>query len=130
MNECKSKATTPPGPRRFEQVGSEGVPHARTLPLVLGEAPAAGVICVTDKPGPDAYLPSMELDGCGCLTSEEHMTRCVLWVWPGLVLARPEEDRRALARERMTRWRLANPERWREIQRQSDVRRGRVRCAE
>jgi len=68
----------------------------------------------------------MELDGCGCLTSEEHLTRCVLWVQPGLVLARPmltDEDRRARARARMTRWRLAHPERWREIQRRSEAKR-------
>ena len=85
---------------------------------------------LTDTSGTDAYLGSMstlELDGCGCLTGEEHMSKCVLWTPPGLVLARPMEtmDRRAKARATMTRWRAANPERWREIQRASDVRRGR-----
>lgn len=84
---------------------------------------------ITDKNDDAAYSPSVELDGCGCLTDEEHMTRCVLWTVPGLVVARPmltPEERRARARARMTRWRRANPERWREIQRRSDAKHGRL----
>lgn len=66
----------------------------------------------------------IELDGCGCLTSEEHLSRCVLWVRPGVVRARPTSERtRASNRERVARWKAANPQRWREIQRASYERR-------
>lgn len=85
---------------------------------------------ITDTPEGFAYLaPVFELDGCGCLTSEEHLSRCVLWARSGAVLARPARVKSETAREgerrRMARWRAANPERWRAIQRASDVRRGR-----
>lgn len=84
---------------------------------------------VTDTRGERAYLGGvdMELDGCGCLTSEEHMTRCVLTPAAGVVTARPtessEERRRRLNRERVQRFKVAHPERWREIQRASEARR-------
>lgn len=86
---------------------------------------------ITDTPDGFAYLaPVFELDGCGCLTSEEHLSRCVLWARPGIVRARPaarvkSETAREGERRRVARWRAANPERWRAIQRASDVRRGR-----
>jgi hypothetical protein len=90
---------------------------------------------ITDTPDGFAYLaPVFELDGCGCLTSEEHLSRCVLWARAGIVRARPaarakSETAREGERRRMARWRAANPERWRAIQRASDERRKARRAA-
>ena len=94
----------------------------------------------TDASGAAAYVGGVDemsstallLDGCGCLIAEEHLTRCVLAPPPaGAVIAGPSpaltasaaDLRRAKARAKMTAWRKANPERWREIQRKSYQRR-------
>lgn len=82
---------------------------------------------ITDNGSTEEHSPCVDLDSCGCLTSEEHLSRCVLWTAPGVVLARPmrttSERARASNRARMARWKAAHPERWREIQRRSYERR-------